>query len=442
MKDHIDYIIVGAGISGLATGHFLKKQQKQFYIFESNKNIGGVIKTEKINNFICENGPNTVILNNDAIIELIDDLLLTDKIIYPTEYVKNKFFLHEGKIVKFPNSIQSFIFTKLISYRAKLKTFLRLFFFKKGQYETVYKFFIENFGVDFHDNIIEPFLNGIYAGNTKKMSFKHTLPKLWQVNKNYNGILDYIISNYTKKNKKKNRKNPIYFKDGFITLINKLKANLDEEIYTNFTVSEVTKFNKEKYLIKFSNGNKITCNKIIFTINPIKIFEIMNLKLDISNENLYNPIDVMHFAFSKKDYNNKIKGFGLLCKKSEGKSFLGILFNSDIFPNVAPANQKLITVLIGGENQSNLCKLDKNKILNKVEDEIKELLGIKKIIFKKHFRWPNAIPRYNIENIKFLNSNLNRKLLLNQNVFVNANYIQGVSVSDCILKSKKIAEKI
>ena len=168
MKDHIDHIIVGAGISGLATGHFLKKKQKQFYIFESNKNIGGVIKTEKINNFICENGPNTVMLNNNAIIELIDDLLLNEKIIYPTKYVKNKFFLHEGKIVKFPNSIQSFIFTKLISYRTKLKTFMRLFFFKKGQYETVYKFFIKNFGVDFHDNIIEPFLNGIYAGNTKK----------------------------------------------------------------------------------------------------------------------------------------------------------------------------------------------------------------------------------------------------------------------------------
>jgi len=442
MKDHIDYIIVGAGISGLATGHFLKKQQKQFYIFESNKNIGGVIKTEKINNFICENGPNTVILNNDAIIELIDDLLLTDKIIYPTEYVKNKFFLHDGKIVKFPNSIQSFIFTKLISYRAKLKTFLRLFFFKKGQYETVYKFFIENFGVDFHDNIIEPFLNGIYAGNTKKMSFKYTFPKLWQVNKNYNGILEYTIKNYSKKNKKKNNKNPIYFEDGFITLINKLKENLYEKIYTNITVSEVTKINEEKYLIKFSNGNKITCNKIIFTINPIKIFEIMNLKLDISNENLYNPIDVMHFAFSKKDYTNKIKGFGLLSKKSEGKSFLGILFNSDIFPNVAPANQKLITVLVGGENQSNLCKLDKNKILNKVEDEIKELLGIKKIIFKKHHRWTNAIPRYNIENIKLLNSNVRKKLLLHQNVFVNGNYIQGVSVSDCILKSKQLTDKI
>ena len=52
MKDHIDHIIVGAGISGLSTGHFLKKQQKQFYIFESNKNIGGVINTEKVNNFI------------------------------------------------------------------------------------------------------------------------------------------------------------------------------------------------------------------------------------------------------------------------------------------------------------------------------------------------------------------------------------------------------
>ena len=442
MKKHIENLIIGAGISGLASGHFLKKQNKEFLIFESSDSIGGVIKTQKIKNFICENGPNTVLLNNSAIIELIEDLNLSSEIIYPTKYVKNKFFLHEGKIVKFPNSIKSFILTNLISSKSKLKTFMRLFFFKKGKNDTVYKFFKENFGKDFHDHLIEPFLNGIYAGNTKRMSFKDALPKLWEVQKNYNGFLGFIISKFRKKNNKKRKDNPIYFKDGFQTLIDKLKLHLGGEIYTNFTVSNVTKINEKKYLIKFTNGKMITCNKVIFTINPKRIIEIMNLKIDISNIFFYNPIDVIHFAFNKKDYKKKIKGFGLLSKKSEKKSFLGILFNSDIFPNVAPSDQKLITVLVGGENQSNLCKFDKNKILNNVEEEIKDLLAIKKIIFKKHFRWSQAIPRYNVENIKFLNSNFNKSLFEYKNLFINGNYLQGVSVSDCILKSKKLTENI
>ena len=438
MKKHIENLIIGAGISGLATGHFLKKQKKEFYIFESKNHVGGVINTQKIKNFICENGPNTVLLNNNAIIELIDDLNLSAEIIYPTKYVKNKFFLHEGKIVKSPNSFKSFLSTKLISIKSKFKILKRFFFFNKQKHETVYKYVLENFGEDVHDNILEPFLNGIYAGNTKKMSFKHALPKLWKINSTYNSFLDFLI----KKKKKKKNNNPIYFKDGFNTLIDKLKTGLKNEMHTKFQVKKVSLITKKKYLIEFVNGKKITCNKIIFTINPKNIIDIMNLKVESFDEKLYNPIDVIHFAFNKKDYHRNIKGFGLLSKKSEKTSFLGVLFNSDIFPHVAPNDLKLITVLVGGENQSHLCELDKDQITSIVENEIKELLKINKIVFKKHYRWKQAIPRYNIQNIKYLISNFNNHLVSFKNIHVNGNYLNGVSVSDCILKSKIISQKI
>ncbi len=438
MKKHIENLIIGAGISGLATGHFLKKQKKKFYIIESKSNIGGVINTEKINGFICENGPNTVILNNDAIIELIRDLHLSKEIIQPTKYIKNKYFLHKGKIVSIPNSLKSFFTTNLVSMKSKFKFFLRLFFFKKNKYDTVFKYISENFGDDVHDNIIEPFLNGIYAGNTKKMSFKHSLPKLWEIDKKYKGLLDYIINS----NKKIKNKNPIYFKEGFKTLIKSLKLRLDNEIYTNTIISKVMNINEKKYLVEFSNGKKITCNKIIFTISPKKIIEVLNLKINFFNKKIYNPIDVVHLAFNKKDCRKNIKGFGILSKKSENKTFLGILLSSDIFPNVAPKESKLITVLVGGEKQSNLCKLDKKKIMNKVECEVKELLEIKNIVFKKHYRWENAIPRYNISNIEFLSSEFYKNLDQHKNIYINGNYINGISVSDCVLKSKKITERI
>ena len=63
MKQHIESVIIGAGISGLATGHFLKKRNKEFFIFESNNTVGGVINTQKIKGLICENGPNTILIN-------------------------------------------------------------------------------------------------------------------------------------------------------------------------------------------------------------------------------------------------------------------------------------------------------------------------------------------------------------------------------------------
>ena len=67
-------LIIGAGICGLSTAHFLSKRTSKFLLVESSSNLGGVIQSKHINNFICENGPNTVLLNNKATIELIKDL--------------------------------------------------------------------------------------------------------------------------------------------------------------------------------------------------------------------------------------------------------------------------------------------------------------------------------------------------------------------------------
>ena len=59
-------IILGAGISGLSFAHFLSKKSDDFIILEERNRVGGWINSEKINGYTCENGPNTVLLNNKA----------------------------------------------------------------------------------------------------------------------------------------------------------------------------------------------------------------------------------------------------------------------------------------------------------------------------------------------------------------------------------------
>ncbi|MFO7939976.1 MAG: oleate hydratase, partial [Bacteroidales bacterium] len=67
-------IIIGAGLSGLATAWYLKKKGKKVTILEASDKIGGVIQTHKKEGFIFEQGPNTGILKYPEVVEMFEDL--------------------------------------------------------------------------------------------------------------------------------------------------------------------------------------------------------------------------------------------------------------------------------------------------------------------------------------------------------------------------------
>ena len=63
----------------------------------------------------------------------------------------------------------------------------------------------------------------------------------------------------------------------------------------------------------------------------------------------------------------KAQGFGVLSKESDNKHFLGILFNSRIFPHVSPKDKELFTVIIGGGvDTEELCDLEYDTLENLV----------------------------------------------------------------------------
>ena len=156
----------------------------------------------------------------------------------------------------------------------------------------------------------------------------------------------------------------------------------------------------------------------------------------------YNPIDVFHFGFHKKNIEKPKKGFGLLTKPSDNKSFLGILFSTEIFNFVSPKDSKLFTVLVGGERQKEFCKMEKEKLELIILKELEKLIGHSgKIQFKNHFRWTNGIPQYNMYQDNLINSiKLFEKK--NRNFHIIGNYFDGLSVSDCIEKGKLVVDKL
>lgn len=68
-----DIAVIGAGLTGLALGHYLNRQHKDFVLLEKKYRTGGVIATHQKDGFLYEAGPNTGVLGTPELAELFEE---------------------------------------------------------------------------------------------------------------------------------------------------------------------------------------------------------------------------------------------------------------------------------------------------------------------------------------------------------------------------------
>ena len=434
----VNTVIIGGGISGLSTANFLSKKTSDFLILEASDIVGGTINSSKLDGYILENGPNTVLDNNKAIQELLSDLNITEELIYPNlKKISNRYILLNDRLEKIPLTIFEFLVTPILSIYSKIKIFSEILVPRHINDTDVESFIKRRFGKEFHDNLIVPFLTGIYADTTSKMSTKNTLKKMWELEQKHGSIIVGLI-----KEKNKNSKAKIFTIDGGLSKITELLSKkFINQLMLNTKVSSIVKLN-ESYKISLNQGEDIFCNKIISTIPSYSLKEIVfddKLKNVLSKIN-YNPIDVFHFGFDRDALDIKIDGFGLLTKPQDKKSFLGVLFSSNIFEHVSNNKKFLITVLAGGDRQKDLCKKSPKFLERQILNEILPLLRLKsEPEFKNHFRWSKGIPSYSMSVTK-LQKDIKIFEESNKSFYIIGNFHLGVSVSDCVKNSKELID--
>ena len=435
----VDTIILGAGISGLTLAHYLNKKNLDFLVVESQPKVGGNIISFEKSGFVCENGPNTVLLNKKSVIELIDEIGLKDKIIFPNDYNNKRFLLRKGKLIPIPQNFIEFIKTNLLSLTSKLRLIIEIFIPKHNRNVSVKSFFKKRFGNNFEEIFVEPFLTGIYAGETNKMSTKHVLNKIWNMEQKSGSI----IIDTLKRKKKLNKSRSFNFKNGLIDFVLAINKNISNKIILKSEVTSVKKI-KKGYEIIINNNIKYHCKKLISTLPAFGLANIIfdkNISKNLKKIN-YCPIMVLHLGIEKSKIKENIDGFGVLTKRKDNQSFLGILFNSRIFPHVAPQGNDLLTVIIGGARQPQLIDQDVNKLKKTIINEIRKIISYDgKIIMENNFLWKNGIPQYDLDH-DVLIENISDFHKKNKNFHILGNYIKGISVSDCIQNAFELSKKL
>lgn len=435
-------VIIGAGITGLSLAHFLRKSGIDFILLEKESEPGGKIKTLIKDDFTLECGPNTVLLKEPALKEIISDLNLLESVVFASKSIGKKRFVNtENGIFKIPLDPFSFFSSQLITFYDKWQIIKDVF--SKTSYSnesnTVEDYFNKKFSKNVTRNLIDPFVTGIYAGDISKMSFKHSFPTLYKADCEKGSLIKGFMSE--RKNNSKNE-GIFSFEGGLNRLVQNLSNQIEHDLILNAEVLSIDKQNSGNFHIKISD------KQITRTINSNFIVDTRALKETAKSLNLnesfpqieYVPVVSMHLGFKTRDTLQVPKGFGVLNNKMANKKYLGCIFNSDIFPHTAPKDFRLFTLLIGGARNPNYALNFDGKMRDEVIEDFSSTFNINvKPDFIHHFFWSTAIPQYNSGYNSVIES-INKFHTANKNYFLLGNYNEGVSVGDCIKKAKKLSE--
>ena len=127
-----DTVIIGGGISGLATAYFLSKHGIRSTLIEKNDRLGGLIRTDVVDGCELEAGPDSFIATKPAVTELARELGIEDQIIGSNDDRRRIFLVRNGKLIQFPKGMVMMapaewgpaLRSNLFSWKTKLR-FLR-----------------------------------------------------------------------------------------------------------------------------------------------------------------------------------------------------------------------------------------------------------------------------------------------------------------------------
>lgn len=402
-----DAIIIGAGITGLATAHHLKKSGMDLLVIEQSDRVGGVISTVKEKGYIYEEGPNSGVIGNVEVIRLFEDLNGECELEEANDNVKKRLILKNGSWHPLPMGLKSAVNTPLFSLSDKFRVLGEPFRSRgKDPHETLAKLVKRRLGKSFLDYAIDPFIIGVYAGDPNRLVPKYALPKLYNLEQDYGSFIGGSIKKGRIKKteeEKKVTRGVFSVKGGLASLIHALYNRIgSRSVLLSCSDITVRPFGR-CYIVSFTDGEgkktEIETQKVISTIgayNLDKVAPFIDARhIDRIKALHYTKVIEVVLGFDKWE-GITLDAFGGLIPFKENRDLLGILFMSSLFNGRAPKGGALFSIFLGGVRRPDIYPLPDEKITEILEREVSDLMQLKEFRpdLLKIIRHEWAIPQY------------------------------------------------
>jgi protoporphyrinogen/coproporphyrinogen III oxidase len=388
--------IIGGGIAGLVAAYELTKAGERPYLIEP-QHIGGVITSENIQGYTLETGPN-VLVERPEIHTIVRELNLKESVVYPRVSNYGQYVWYNNKATKAPRGLSDLIASPLMSCASKVLLPFRMItpgVLPSREVDcSVRRFFTPLIGDRALSSMLDPVLKGIYGGDVERLSARSLFPNLWDAAKQKRSVLSFMM------NRKGSRKPPVFvLKGGIETLTRAIWQHVQPHVqHISERVKRVVPLEGARYVVVLESGRRLEVDGCILATGGRATASIVPTLSDdlaqLLEQMRFAGLSVMHFAVPRAEPLIP-DAFGVLFPGGMPNHLLGVMFNSILFPHVAPQDKHVLTVVLGGA-QAGETVPDENNLRREVPQMLQRLLGIKTAEYLLYTHWSDAIPQLEV----------------------------------------------
>jgi protoporphyrinogen/coproporphyrinogen III oxidase len=453
--------IVGGGISGLSAAFALEERRQageslEFVIYEAGSRFGGVLVTERVDDFIVEAGPDSFLTEKPWAAKLCRRLGIEDQLIGSKDSDRKTYILLKGKLVPLPDGLMFMVPTSLMpammSPLFSRKTKIRMTRewwsvpHQSNADESVAALVERHYGAEMVDRLADPLLSGVYGGEASQLSVRAVLPRFVEMEAKYGSLGRGMLAA-----RKKRTHSPAgasiftSLKGGMQQLADTLLARFSpDSLRPNAPVQAIQRQDRG-WVVSAGYASDHFDGVIVATpatTAPV-VLEMASPQLAAElNAIPYSSSVTVTLGFDKDVRARLPAGFGFLVPRSEGKRMLAATFVHNKFPDRAPADRALIRCFLGGSRDEAVLQLPDEEILKIVREELQQILGLAaEPLFSRIYRWKRAMAQYTVGHLERVGriENLLKQL---PGLALAGNAYRGIGVPDCVRSGETAARQV
>jgi len=459
-------VIIGGGISGLATAWLLRSKAQsagkdlEITLLEKDPQAGGKIRSIKSDGYTCEWGPNGFLDSKPQTLDLCRAIGVENNLQRSNDNARKRFIFSGGELHQLPDGAAAFLRSRLISWPGKMRLALEPTPFiapaPAGVDETLAAFGRRRLGGEALDKLIAPMVSGIFAGDPETMSLVSCFPRIAELEREYGGLIRAMIMLARKKKREQAQGKVVSsaagpggvltsFREGIQYLPDALATSLGDIVRTGSAVTSVAKGVGAPYLVTCSDGSGHEAHQVIIASPAFAAADMLSgLNEGISTvlrQIPYASMTVICFGYSRGQIKRSLDGFGYLIPKKEGCNTLGTLWDSSMFEDRAPEGKVLLRSMMGGACFPEYVALSDDEVVARVREDLTLTMGIDaQPEFVRVFRHPQAIPQYTVGHGKRLQA-LEESLRAHPGLILTGNSYRGIGLNDCVAAAERAADE-
>jgi len=472
--------IIGGGLSGLATAVqlHLADPSLELTLLEASGRTGGVIQTERVDQFIIDHGADMFATQPPAALRLCQQLGIDGDLLLPKEQGRGAKIVRRGSLVPIPDGFVlmratqtwPMLTTPLLSPWGKLRWACERWVTPTPPDRdlSVGQFVRQRLGKEVLERIVAPLVAGIYTADVDRLSMQATMGPILAMQRKHGSLAKATAARKRAGEDSVERQSAgarysqfRAFPQGTSQFIEALGNALPEgTVRLNAAVATIspttpigdtsngglTHASGSWQVILEGDSPSLLFDHLVLATPPMVSARLLHEVAPVAAQELATiesaSTAIVVMVVRRADITRPANTFGFVVPPIEGRSILACSFASEKFAGRAPEDHVIIRVFIGGTLQSDLLDRDDDELRHIARRELSDLIGLRgEPVLDRVVRWNQAMPQYQVGHLDRV-ARIEAALEPLGSLSLVSNALHGVGIAPIIAAAGQVAEKI